>query len=174
MGMSKKERAIREKRTLEATKKDLMGPAGKLGIIARFLGKPIIRQGSGLFDSTYLDDPYELPSEDKILTAEDTEIQEEGYVFDGLSRGIHIEIKLYSVEGRLMVDYKGYSVYSEASGDLRGYTPLAEWENIVDRLYENAKERRNKLELDMEPFIEQMVLRKRESWMDKMRRRWGI
>jgi len=35
-----KENIIREKRTLEATKKNLMGPSGKFGVILQVFGTP--------------------------------------------------------------------------------------------------------------------------------------
>ena len=46
------EKRIQEKRTVEATKKKLMGFNGKLGCIVRNLGQPIIAQseGGGLHD----------------------------------------------------------------------------------------------------------------------------
>jgi hypothetical protein len=174
MGMSKKERAIREKRTMEATKKNLMGADGKLGVIAKFLGGKIIRQGSGLFEQGFMSDPYDLPNEDEIPMMTDSDIHKEGYVFDGLSNGMHIEIKYYEADGRLIVDYKGYRVYAEISGDLQGYHPLQEWENLVNTLYKKANERRERLEMLMEPLLESVVLRKRESWLSKMRRKWGL
>ena len=59
MNWSQKEKVIREKRTMEAVQKNLMGVSGKLGLIAKTFGYPIVRQGSGLNDITYLDDPYE-------------------------------------------------------------------------------------------------------------------
>jgi hypothetical protein len=174
MGLSKKERAIREKRTIEATKKNLMGPTGKLGMIATFLGHKIMRQGSGLFGESFLEDPYHIPDEHGLSMAEDSEVQEIGHVFDGLSRGMHLEIKHYDCDNHLIVDYKGYRVYEEIAGDLRGYAPILEWESLVDKLFKQAKERRDKLELKMAPFIEQMVLKKRDSWFAKMRKKWGL
>lgn len=64
--MHPRERAIREKRTNEAILKNFVGPDGKLGMIARYLGSPIIRQGSGLYDASYLDDPYAVPDENSM------------------------------------------------------------------------------------------------------------
>jgi hypothetical protein len=170
---SKQERVIREKRTIEATRKNLMGPSGKLGFIARFLGSPIIRQGSGLFDQSFLEDPYSHPME-TIPESEDVETYEQGYVFDGLSRGMHIEVKYAKAEKRLWCTYKGYLVYSEISGDLEGYAPFEEWENMIDRLYKVAKDKKKKLELDMEPLVEQVAHRKKQAFWQKLRFKWGI
>jgi hypothetical protein len=57
-----KEKRIKEQRTIEATKKGLMGASGKFGVIVRNLGQPIISHNSGdeFYNSSYLDDPYEL------------------------------------------------------------------------------------------------------------------
>jgi hypothetical protein len=122
---SQKEKLVRERRTIEATKKNLMGISGKLGVIAKTLGFPIVRQGTGLVDSMYLDDPYEneveaeyettlsgqpgpLAYEDEIKEASDDFVHEEGFVFDGLSRGMHIEIKYWHHNNKLEATYKGY------------------------------------------------------------------
>lgn len=174
MGSSKQERVIRERRTLEAVKKDYVGVSGKLGTIAKFLGKPIVRQGSGLTDFGFLDDPYELPKEDELPTIEEVEIQEEGYLFDGLGWGMHLEIKYQHAEKKLTVDYKGHCVYREIAGDLYGFAPFSDWENLIDRLYVKAKEKRKKIEKGMEPIVEKLVQQKKESWLQRMRRKWGI
>jgi NADH:ubiquinone oxidoreductase subunit D len=63
MSLSRKENAIREQRTNLAITKNLMGPTGKLGVIAQGLGDPIIRSVGGMYDVRFLDDPYEDFSE---------------------------------------------------------------------------------------------------------------
>jgi len=111
MNWSQKEKVIREKRTIEATGKNFMGITGKMGTIAKVLGSPIIRQGSGMMDVSYMEDPFEvIESErektmsgqdgpemwrDEIQEMDDAATQDEGWVFDGLSRGMHLEIKFW-------------------------------------------------------------------------------
>lgn len=52
----KQQRIAKEKRTIEATKKGLMGSTGKLGCILKNLGDPIIANSStGLHDINYFD-----------------------------------------------------------------------------------------------------------------------
>ena len=63
--MNEKEKRIQEQRTIEATKKNLMGLTGKIGTIVRNLGQPMISQceGGTFLDTSYLDDPWALPEE---------------------------------------------------------------------------------------------------------------
>jgi hypothetical protein len=189
---NQKERAIIEKRTIEATKKNLTGPSGKLGVIVRNLGSPIIRQGSSLMDVTYLEDPYEIKPEteheatlsgqkgpvnykDEILsTDEEVAITHEGYIFDGLSRGLHIEIKYFKYNHSLEVNYKGFRVYREVAGELEAYAPFPEWETIIDRLHRNAKNREKETEESAKEQIKEEVFRKKKSFWEKMRMRWGL
>ena len=66
--LHKKEELIREQRTIEATRKNLTGANGKLGSIAQYLGSPILKEGSSLFSSSYLDDPLDIADPDEIQT----------------------------------------------------------------------------------------------------------
>ena len=170
--MNKQERAIREKRTNEAIKKDYMGASGKLGMIAKFLGHPIVQEGTGMMDVTFLDDPYD--DEDEIPTTENLEVQEMGYEFNGLTSGLHLEIKYLYADQEIVVQYKGYTVYKEAAGDLFAFAPFPEWENLIDKLCLKVKARKKKVEESLEPVIEELVQVKKQSWLQKMRMRWGI
>ena len=170
MSWKQKENAIRDKRTIEATKKNFMGPSGKLGVIAMVLGSPIIRQGTGLWDVNYLEDPYEdfsdiefetttsnqkgpLAWKDEILEMGDDFTEEEGHVFDGLSRGMHLDIKYWHVNHKLEVTYRGYLVYKEIGGELDSYAPFPEWEDMIGRLYKSAKSK----EKDQMPLKEMEI-----------------
>lgn len=191
MSWSQKENAVREKRTMEATKKNFMGPSGRLGIIAKFLGTPIIRQGSGLYDVNFLEDPYDDSSDieyettasnqkgpmvwqDDIPVMEDDFIREEGYLFDGLSRGIHMEIKYWHDSHKLEVSYKGYPVYKEIAGELSSYAPHEEWEELIKTLYKLAKKRKeNKADME-EAEISDVFERKKTNFWNKLKTRWGV
>lgn len=199
MSWNQKESAIKEKRTIEATKKNMMGPSGKLGIIVKAWGHPVMRESmGGLCDANYLDDPYDDP----VTTEYDTtvsgqngpvawrdEIPEgnfgageavdgnpnfEGYVFDGLSRGLHFEIHYKKMLHELKVYYKGFEVYKEVGGELEAYAPFPEWEGIVERLYKKAKVvwQDNK-QLEQEALMQEVNRRKHTFWQ-KLRMRWGI
>ena len=144
-------------------------------------------------------DPYELPSgspedicrqipvmdmegveqpeggvwmERQETVAEGTEIL--GWHFDGLSRGMHIEIKYTEMTNELLVRYKGYVVYREMSGDLETYVPMPEWEEMIERLSKTAKRqaiKHNKIEKEENKHE---LRRQKESWMQRMKNKWGL
>ena len=97
-----------------------------------------------------------------------------GWHFDGLSRGMHLEIKFEDAIKLLLVTFKGYEVYREEAGELHGYAPNDEWEGIVDRLYAVAQpmEMQQKIE-DRKEEIEEAKILKRD-WWDKTRKKWGL
>jgi len=171
--MHPKERAIKEKRLYQATRNNYMGAAGKIGQIAKWLGTPIIRQGSGMMDATYLEDPYKTPSED-IPVAEDEHHCMEGWLFDGLGRGLHLEIKYTHSDKKLTVDYKGYRVYTEVAGDLDSYAPFPEWESVIEMLYKRAKERQKKVEVLMKAEEDISMMGKAKNFLQMLRFKWGI
>jgi len=198
MSWSQKEKVIREKRTIEATKKNIMGPSGKIGIIVRALGSPIMAQGSTYVDTHYLEDPYEDFSDMKFETTASGQdgpiawrgeiledeggagaIHEEnpnflGYVFDGLSRGIHLEIQYMRHEHTMKVHYKGYEVYKEVAGELDAYAPFPEWEDVIVRLYKSAKEKYKDIKDQEHAEFAEVVERKKATFWNRIRTRWGF
>lgn len=168
-----KERMIREKRTIEATRKNMMGASGKLGMIAKWCGSKITRQGGGLFESSYLDDPFFEESE--IPMMDDHAMIDEGWHFDGLSRGMHFEIRYLHANTELCAWYKGYLVYKEIAGDLYTYAPFPEWEDeIVESLVLEAEQRAEKQKEEFGDDQEQSLLRLGQMFLHKLRMRWGI
>lgn len=191
MGWFQKEKAVREKRTLEAIKKNYTGPSGKFGTIAQALGYPVVRQGTGLYDNSYLDDPYAdhietdyettvsgqlgpQMSRDELLDMGDADVQEEGYVFDGLSRGIHVEIQYWYENQQIKVSYRGFLVYKELGGELFTYAPFPEWEELIERLYKAAKNKAKELKKVQEAELTQKLQREKQSFWTKLRYRWGV
>lgn len=173
--MNNKDKLLKEQRTIEATKKKMMGPGGKLGTIVKWLGTPIIRQGGCYYDQTPMEDVWQLPEEaDELLTMEDEEVIAEGWVFDGLSRGIHIDIKYLDFEKTLTCDYKGYRVYTEIAGDLFSYAPFVEWENDIDRLYRAAIKKREKVVQIEEEAAKEEAIEENKNFLQRLRFRWGI
>ena len=135
------ENKIKEKRTIEASKKNLMGKNGKLGIILKHLGEPIVSQ-EGLFsDVSYFDHFWEDEDNDESMqTFPDGSLSHDvGIFFDGLSRGMHLDIKYMENKRELTVYEKGYLVYKESSGDLLCYIPKESWEKKINNLHERAK-----------------------------------
>lgn len=198
------EEKIKEERTIEANKKGLVGQGGKIGTVLRVFGQPIILQSEGgsLIDSSYIDlrgDKLEeeirnnidllksipvmdLDSIERPSTDEWTEINEStpyttqtiGWHFDGLSRGMHLEIKYEESKSELIVLYKGYLVYKEMAGDLLCYVPVPEWEDWIERLSKSAKDIQRKIK--EKEFAEQVkkVEEQKQSWWDSMKSRWGV
>lgn len=197
MSWRQKEKAIQEKRTIEATKKNLMGPAGKLGIIVQALGKPIMRDGP-IGNFSILDDPLDdfTPTEyeptasgqngpvawrDEILETTDgagapveSNPSWEGFTFEGLRWGMHFEINWLRHSHKIEASYKGYKVYTEIAGELEAYAPFPEWEDMVERLYKVAKKRHSEMkdleQLELRPIIHQ----EKASFWQRLRMRWGV
>jgi hypothetical protein len=183
MSMHEIEKATREKRTNRAITRNLMGPSGKLGMIARYLGSPIIHQGNSMMSSRSMDeylgesyDVYDSPDPDKIPTFDerDSFIELEGYIFDGLSRGMHLEIKYKSESHQLVVSYKGYPVYMEVAGDLYSYAPFPEWEDMIERLYALAEKKFEAYKEVASAQMESEATKRKKSFLQELRLRWGI
>jgi hypothetical protein len=183
MSLTQKEKAIREKRTILAASKNLVGLAGKLGTIARYLGHPIRYQGSSLADSRSLDDymgePYDVYAQNQetplpTFDAEADFIETIGYVFDGLSRGIHMEIKYIDDTKALTVYWKGYLVYREIAGDLFAYAPFDEWEDKISKLYEQSKKIAIRVQGEKRAADEEEARKNQKSFLQRLRLRWGI
>ena len=125
------ESRIQEQRTIEAAKNNIMGLNGKLGCIAKNLGDPIIAEYSGgqYFSSNdmpdylnldqdeqeqirsvhftmgghTLDEPGDVdPTWSRKPNKEYCNTEHLGWFFDGLGRGIHLEIKCISEEGKII------------------------------------------------------------------------
>jgi hypothetical protein len=178
---------IKEQRTIEATKKKLMGAGGKIGVVLRYMGEAIVDQSAGgtLADFRYLPDPYALPEEEESpydppqgsseeilrkipmlkawlpwgeeqMPPEGGEWIEDrpdrvdhsmttiGYHFDGLNRGMQLEIRYLDYESELKVHFKGHLVFKEVKGELVTYIPHDEWEGHIESLYKVAKKKQVK------------------------------
>lgn len=186
-----KENVIREKRTIEATKKNLMGPSGKFGVILQAFGTPVVRHGTGLIDSTFFYDPYEdfieeefqstasgqmgpLTYRNEIKTSDSDFTQNEGIMFDGLSRGMHLEIVYWNADNQLKVSYKGYPVFVEIAGELEGYAPFEEWESLIEKLFNSAKQRIKQIKQQQEAEKLNKIENNKKNFLQNLRMRWGI
>lgn len=174
--MNNKEKRIKEQRLIEAAEKNLLGANGKLGSICRYLGTEIKAVGGSLYDSYEYEfdswgeeDPDELPT-----SGIDDPVYNIGYLFDGLSRGMHLEIKYLAYEKRLSCYYKGHEVYREIEGDLKAYAPFAEWETLIDKLHKTAQTvaGKKKKQQAEETKVEKLAYAK--SFLQKLRERWGL
>ena len=170
-----REQMIREARTIEAMRKGYMGMEGKFSLIAKKLGNPIIHQGSRSFEQTFLDDPFAIEEEDSMPTIEeDDQSYEIGVHFDGLSRGVNLSIYVYFHHREITVEYQGYKVYKEVGGELEAYVPHENWENELERIYEDAK----KWEKIQKPKERKKLIeaanKKRQELLDEFRTKWGL
>lgn len=170
----KKEQMIREQRTIDAMKKGFMGADGKLARIARMMGHPIHRHGTSNFNQTFLDDPYELPSDDLPVMDEDEMSYQIGFYFDGLGRGMQLEIVWLSEFREIKCRYRGRVVYRESGGELDGFAPGEEWETIVEKLYERTR-KMEKVEKKVRSQAAGNEARfQQKEFLDAMKLKWGI
>lgn len=176
--MHDKEKKVWSERLAEATKKGFTGMEGKFGTILKYLGHPIIGEGGSFYETYENVDPYapigEEEEEDMPTMDEDQSIMELGYIFDGLSSGLHLEIKYIADRQDLTVTYKGFTVYSEVAGELVAYAPRPEWENVIEALYIQAKKRENKHRGEFMIENRQEAQRQKESLLERLRLRWGL
>lgn len=170
-----KEQILRETRTTEAMKKGFMGLEGKFALIAKFLGEPIIQQGSKHFDQTYLEDPYAEHTENDILSLDEDEASYEiGVQFDGLSRGMNLTISVMNYLREITCRYEGKIVYKEVSGELEGFVPNEIWEKHIDALHQSAK----KIEKQRRPAEKKKLIenaeKKKNEILDYLKNKWGL
>ena len=189
------ESRIREQRTAEANKKGLVGQGGKIGTVLRALGSPIVGQtedvaylsldgsvnepsGSPLKDMPTMEiDGNERPSGDEWGEASDPlsfSTRTIGRHFDGLERGMHLEIIYKDDSSEMSVYYKGYLVYQDIQGELTCYVPINEWEEWVSSLFKVAKriQRASKEQEFAEKVAE--AEKSKKSWLREIASRWGI
>jgi len=101
-------------------------------------------------------------------------VQRIGWHFDGLGRGMHLEIKYDDHTTEFMVSHKGYTVYKEIKGEIVSYAPNEEWEGWIDTLYKTAKEmRRREKEEEFDKQVRNTEAQKASWWRD-IKSRWGI
>lgn len=197
------EQRIREQRVVEANKKDLVGKNGKIGTVLMMMGHPIISQmeGGGYVDTHYMDTgPYEekteprnnielmqgipsmgtgndeRPSGSEWSEMDDPETYDTmviGWHFDGLGRGMHMEIKYDDVASELSLHHRGYLKYKEIKGEIVCYVPDKEWEEWIGTLYKSAKEiKRKRQEGEFEQKVKDAEKKKLDWWRGIVSR-WG-
>ena len=180
---------IKEQRLGEATKKGLTGPTGKIGVVLRVLGSPIVSQTE---DASYLNLDGEEENEgipimevegvrrpegpewsDDPRTATHYGIHEIGRHFDGLGRGMHLEIFYKDESSEISLYHRGYLVYREIQGDIQCYVPSDEWEGWISSLFKVAKKnQREKKEIEFQERV-QSAEKAKQSWVRDIVSRWG-
>jgi len=166
------EEKIREQRTLEAISKNLMGFEGKLFLIARFLGDPITSQTS---DQTWLetDDFWSEDTDNLPIFSEDESFADIGYVYNGLSDGLHLEIICQENQSTIKVYYEGHLYYEEEQGTLNRYFPYEILEKHIDNLYERVEKKIQILVKKEKPNQEKQIKKMEFNEVRRLREKWG-
>jgi hypothetical protein len=166
------EQLIKEKRTIEATKKEYMGPKGKLATISKFLGTEIIQQGEGNEYIKY-DNFWEKEDQYKVID-EHTPIRSLGFYFYGLNYSCNLEIYYMEYENLIKVFYEGQKIYEEVNGDLESYVPEKDWEDFVENLYKLAKEKELLFRESNKQKNKKIFEEKKTSILSRIKRIWGV
>lgn len=185
------EARIREQRLAEANKKGLMGASGKIGTVLRAMGSPIVGQIQGSLPPMAweeVDERNDIPTMDiegaerpsgpewseHADHLESFSTYKMGMHFDGLSRGMHLEIIYKDETSEIIVYHKGFLVYKESQGELECYVPSEEWEGWVAGLFKVAKKiQREEKELEFKRTMEE-AKKNKASWLSEMASKWGI
>lgn len=174
-------------RTIEATKKNINA---KLICIARNYGSPIIGH---YYDASLLDEDwsdFNDPTRDwsVIEETEDGNLPRLGFIYDSLKLGTNIEIVVMAKEtkniktgkkelekpSKVKCSYNGYTVYHEEDGKLVCYAPFPEWENHIEKIYNQATGA-DKRRIDIDKKEENKIHKKAtQQALSKLRMLWGI
>lgn len=167
------EQLIKEKRTIEATKKEYMGANSKFILICKNLGEEIIQQGS---DNNFIkyDNFWDKAENTYETIDENTPINSLGFYFYGLNYSCNLEIYFLDYEKLTKVIYKGAKVYEEVNGELEAYTPDDEWEFMIENLYNLAKEKDKKLKNKEKERKKQIFEERKSSMLEMLKKVWGI
>jgi hypothetical protein len=98
----------------------------------------------------------------------------EGWHFDALNRGIHLEIWYKKEYKQLTVFYKGNIVYKEEEGDLVAFVPNEEWQNKIENLFEKAKEKAQDDKKIFQEKKEQEQEKRKEKLLTRLAKYWGF
>lgn len=190
--MLDKEKILKEQRVAEAMDRNYMGLEGKFGVILKYLGKPIISQGSANYETTEFVDVYDLDEKESIPEEDpDSPIHEIGKHFDGLKFGYHIEISylkngtipikvdkyqtIYENASKVLkVSWKGYLVYLEAEGDLHIFSPSSEWEDVILKIYTSAEKMQRQYKIKSATEAKFEATKDKLNFLQRLREKWGI
>lgn len=168
-------RALIEKRTFEAAKKEI---SKKMQIIARYLGRPVIEQISTARDLPNFWELEDNPDDFRIVEA-DENMREvlRGYYFDGLKYGVNLTIHTLTYEDKvkeIKAHYQGYLVFQESEGELQGYAPFTSWENHLNSFYEAALPVEQKQIIHEKEVKKESNKKKMQALMKRLKLIWGI
>jgi len=176
---------VKEQRLIEATQKGYTGLDGKIGIVLKGMGEPIIAHEGGRNEEMFgimmpthhssgpLNDPYDIDEEGAMPEYDEDEPCLIGWMFDGLRRGVHMEIKYMVDTKELTLTYKGYLVYAEEAGDITCFVPHKEWEEKLEWLLVSARPMAQARHKEMALEEKEEDKKDKLSFLEKLRLRWG-
>lgn len=148
----------------------------KLSVIAETLGSQITHQfmSDDIFSTMLM-----AQSEEIETLSEDTATRRIGYIFDSLSSGTNIEITYMvdqaETEGTMLkCRYQGYLVFHEEHGELQAYVPHESWEQIVDRLYAKALDKKLQMQEVLKEEMKKKMEKEGHGLLEKLRNLWGL
>lgn len=169
------EQLIKEKRIIEATKKEYQGTFGKFAVISRNLGDEIVGQGQISNNIITYDNFWNYNKEEKIgYLDEDTYTTNVGFYFYGLKYSMNLEIFYSENEKKIEVKYEGQTVYSEINGDLECYIPNENWENKIEELYKLAKPVDDRNKQINKSFKKKIFETKKSYILEYLKNKWGV
>jgi len=169
------EQTIKEKRVIEATKKEYIGSYGKLAIICKSLGDQIIDQGDSYRNFFNYDDFWKNNEEENIASLdENLNLNSLGYYFYGLNYSCNIEIFYFENQKKIQVKYDNELVYKEINGDLDCYVPNKIWESKVEDFYKIAKPIEESKKQKDKKLKKQEFEVKKNNILSYLKSKWGI
>lgn len=171
------EQIIKEKRVIEATKKDYLGSSGKFAVISKNLGDQIIDQGSLGGNFIVYDDFWgqaENPEGSVSYLDENANLTSVGYYFYGLNYSYNIEIFYFEDQKKIDVKYNNDTVYREIGGDLERYVPNQDWENKIEILYKIAKPIEESNKKAEKKAMKEAFENKKNNILSYLKSKWGI
>lgn len=167
------EQIIKERRTIEAVKKQYLGFNGKLYSIAKNLGYPIIKQNE---ESEYIIyDNFWNTDQSDIRTMEENEYSEcIGYAFDGLKNGYNLEILVFENEKSIKVLFDCKKVYEEVYGELESYYPEDTWESKIEKLYVIANKKEKEIKQQEKERMKNNFEVKKTTLLNYLKDKWNL
>lgn len=167
------EQVIKEKRVIEAAKKEYQGGNGKLALICKNLGDKMVDQG-GRYDNFIKYDAFWGSSNEMEYLDENTPLSFIGYYFYGLSYSANLEIFYFENDKKIEVKYEGELVYKEINGDLECFVPKECWEKKIEEFYNLAKKIEDNNKKNDKEIKKQLFEKKKNNILDYIKQKWGV
>ena len=97
-----------------------------------------------------------------------------GWLFDGLSRGMHLEVKTDRKAREIQVSWKGYLVYKEDGGNLLAYVPNKDWEDKIESLFHQVELRTRERRKEEREEEKEELKKEKKDWLQSMKEIWGM